>query len=629
MNSAFTKIWCTVLCLFFFAFANSQVNFYTTVSSKEIGKDEFLSYRIIIENSSDIKSVIHPSFSDFLVLGSPATVNGVSDIKGQLTRYISIDYTLKPKRPGKFNIGQAVATIGNKTYRSNSNVVIVQKASSARNLNIPSMFDPNGNQRSLADFKDYIFHKGDSLAEKINKNMDFRIETDKTECYVGEPVIASYKLYTRLKTESKLTQSPSFAGFSVVYMQDPADMANNTRGKLNGKEYNVLTISKAQLYALQPGDINLESAELENNVQFIKEDYAKQMAEAGRVFDDFPTSFFPRDAVVTQQVALKTIPLNITVKPLPEKDKPPTFKGAVGNFTIEASLQKPLFSTDEAGKLTVTIFGNGNMQLLTAPDIEWPKGIESFEPKVTDKLVKETVPVSGNKKFEYSFAADDSGHYTLPAIQLSYFDPATAAYKIATTDPIAFQVTKGSGRPAEFAKLEAQIERPSFINRIFNHRWWMVVFIAGIIITGLIIWLIRDNKHTEEKLQPVIKEEDEAINEMIEASVVAQQNVFAETEKCLYTDDCFGFYTLLNIELKTWLANKLSVNANVVNSNSIVFIMDKKGIANDIVLKLQELMQQIEWQLYTPFERNEKMNELYREAQELVQMINVYDIRPL
>ena len=55
--------------------------------------------------------------------------------------------------------------------------------------------------------------------------------------------------------------------------------------------------------------------------------------------------------------------------------------------------------------------------------------------------------------------------------------------------------------------------------------------------------------------------------------------------------------------------------------------MDKKGIANETVLKLQKLMQEIEWQLYTPFERNDAMHEKYRQAHELVQMINADDIR--
>jgi len=57
--------------------------------------------------------------------------------------------------------------------------------------------------------------------------------------------------------------------------------------------------------------------------------------------------------------------------------------------------------------------------------------------------------------------------------------------------------------------------------------------------------------------------------------------------------------------------------------------MDKRNISNDTVLQLQRLLQEIEWQLYTPFERNERMKELYNNAQDIIQLINTYDIRHL
>ncbi|MEI2748786.1 MAG: hypothetical protein V9E88_08520 [Ferruginibacter sp.] len=50
--------------------------------------------------------------------------------------------------------------------------------------------------------------------------------------------------------------------------------------------------------------------------------------------------------------------------------------------------------------------------------------------------------------------------------------------------------------------------------------------------------------------------------------------------------------------------------------------MDKAGVPNETILQLQNLISEIEWQLYTPFERSSKMNELYERAQELV-----YDIK--
>jgi hypothetical protein len=51
--------------------------------------------------------------------------------------------------------------------------------------------------------------------------MQLKLQTSKTSCYVGEPIVATYKLYTRLKSESKLSKTPSFNGFSVIDLQPP------------------------------------------------------------------------------------------------------------------------------------------------------------------------------------------------------------------------------------------------------------------------------------------------------------------------------------------------------------------------------------------------------------------------
>jgi hypothetical protein len=44
------------------------------------------------------------------------------------------------------------------------------------------------------------------------------------------------------------------------------------------------------------------------------------------------------------------------------------------------------------------------------------------------------------------------------------------------------------------------------------------------------------------------------------------------------------------------------------------------------VLQLQQLLQEIEWQLYTPFERNETMGLIYSRTQAVLQLINRYEI---
>jgi hypothetical protein len=77
--------------------------------------------------------------------------------------------------------------------------------------------------------------------------------------------------------------------------------------------------------------------------------------------------------------------------------------------------------------------------------------------------------------------------------------------------------------------------------------------------------------------------------------------------------------------MKEWLAYRFSLKKEAVNVKTISSAMDKAGIDNDLVLQLQQLLQEIEWQLYTPFERNETMGLIYSRSQAILQLINNYE----
>jgi hypothetical protein len=54
--------------------------------------------------------------------------------------------------------------------------------------------------------------------------------------------------------------------------------------------------------------------------------------------------------------------------------------------------------------------------------------------------------------------------------------------------------------------------------------------------------------------------------------------------------------------------------------------MDKANMDNSLVLQLQQLLQEIEWQVYTPFEEIDTRNEMYSRSHGLIQLINTYHI---
>ena len=628
----FTKWQVRVLGLFVLLLSSitlaAQIKFTATLNPPVISRNEVTTIRFVLENAGEIQGLTPPSFKNFELISGPIQESGMSSINGSVTNYLAISFVFKTSKPGKFSIPAAVAIVSGKKYTSNS-VQLTVKNQLSPNPNSNLAATPYGglypDARPSNTFKDYIFKTGEDVASKVAKNMQLRLEVNKKTCYVGEPIIAAYKLYTRLKSESKLTQNPSFNGFSVIDLQ-AADVTESGIEKLNGRDYNVYTIRKAQLYPLQDGNIELEVAEVENNIQFIREAYANRNAgQFADIFEDFANATVPPEAVIDQTVFLKNKPVNIIVKPLPEAGKPPGFKGAVGDFQIESGLESNQFAAGKSGKLVVMLSGSGNLQLVNPPQINWPAGYESFDVKTSDILSLTSVPVSGKKIFEYPFTIDVPGNYTFPAITFDYFDPAEKSYKTLKTNPISFTVTNEIIAKAMKSMPDSTDYKKVVFKRIFYDRTWLVAIIALLIITGLIFYFRSEN--IKQKKQQALARDRQNIESIIKTSVINQANPLTESEKCLGQDDCGQFYGVLLGEVKQFLAHKLDIRPEDLNNKKIAEKMDAKGIANETVLSLQQLLHELEWQLYTPFERNEKMIDLYTRSHELLQMINTYDAR--
>lgn len=630
MNSVLQKI-ALLLILLNTHFANAQVKFSASVTPAEIGKDEYTQLKLVVENANEVQQIVPPSLRDFIIISGPNQESGMTMINGVVKKYIALSFILKPKAPGNFTIPGAMAKADAGDYKSNAVKVKVTSQSSGNNpgINLSSSpfnsIDPFAEPAPRSTYNEFILRKGESPADKIKKNMFVRVEVDKKSVYVGEPVVATYKLFTRLKSESIMTKNPSFNGFSVLDIQQPNDMSYSTE-KSDGREYNVYIIRKVQLYPLLTGNLELGIAEIENNIQFIKAEYVNQQATIlNDMFRDFAQAAIPPEGIDNQKVSLQSKPLTVLVKPLPDAGKPAAFKGAVGNFAIEAKVEKNSFSTDDDGKMAIIISGEGNLQMINAPEISWPNGIDGFDPRATDDLYKGTVPVSGRKIFEFPFTVSQPGTYRLPGAEFSFFNLRDGNYKILRTDPIEITVTKGTGSPRDVITGKNENPKDNILVKFFKNRLRVVSLVAVLIVIGLIMWLKRDTKKEKQLATNAIA--DEKIKEdkkQVEAILPEQQNPLAQSEECLHHEDDRQFYNILNQELKTYLAKKLALGAEDLNKKNIAEQLDAMGISNETAIALQVLMEEIDWQLYTPFTGNEKMKSMYERANDLIQLVNTY-----
>ncbi len=607
----------------------AQPRLSASASEKEISKNDYVEVQFSVENAVNVEHINPPVFRNFDVVSGPSQQSGMSNINGNVKRYIALSYVLKPRSTGKFTIPGATAKADGKDLRSNPVTITVTNASSSNKSGGNSFTSPFANlaldmpsEPPIHEYDDYILHKGDNIEEKIKKNLFIKVEASKTSCYVGEPIVATYKLYTRLKSESNIIKSPSLNGFSVSELGTSPDYSLSTQ-KFNGRDYSVYILRKVQLYPLQPGTVELDPAEIENKITFIKAEYAA--ARKGDVFYDMLRNFAdastPPEAIQQKAVTLKSEPLNIIVKPLPEENKPADFKGAVGNFKIEATLEKNRITTDDAGMLRIIIAGEGNLQMINAPKLNWPQGLEGFDPKSSENISKMNVPMKGEKVFSYPFTVSRPGSYIIPGPIFSYFDPAGKSYQTITTTNINLTVTQGTGIKPAIAGSSAYNDsaRQDFGDKLYENRW-LLLGVLGITIF-LIIWFVRNGNQQKVVIENVEDVNEQTMNK-IEPETVVPQNPFAAAEEKLLQHDNRGFFHDLQQSLRTYLSRKLDVPEEELTRKRINERLDKFNVGIGTTLKLSSLMDEIDMNLYAPLSSANEMETIYEKANEVVALLD-------
>ncbi|MBS1606753.1 MAG: protein BatD [Bacteroidetes bacterium] len=664
-------------------FASGQVKFTTVVSSQDIGQKDYLQLEYVVENAKQIDELTPPNFSGFQVVQGPIQSSGMSIVNGAMSQYKGLSFVLQPVRTGKFTIGGASATVDGRPMRSNAVTINVHSGGGGSSGNgngkgnsgmgggnpfvQPFGTDPFGPAEPRDVDRDYILRPGENVKEKIRKNLFLKVQVDKNSCFVGEPIVATYKLYTRVSSESRITKRPSLNGFSVYDMVDPASDPVSVE-KLNGKAYTVHIIRKTQLIPLQAGNINLDPVEVENTVHFVRGGGHQERHGGGslqdlldQMMDD--NSYGPE---VEENVTLDTKPVTIAVKPLPE-NKPAGFNGAVGNFSVETSLGNKTVAAQDEMTLHVVVRGKGNIPMITAPTVNWPTGFESFEPTAKEDVNKTTVPMSGSKSFDYVFTARDPGHYTIPAVSFSFFDPATQTYRSASGEPQEIQVTpavrKGHPAPATGA-VAVTVARQSLTDRvgefIFDHLEWIF---AVMLISGVAVYFWRQNLRLrktrgaakEEKADETSKADAEKPRVPVganrgnapiapwEAAQAAERERQAlekaatpdtpgmasnsyvpeapavdplqDARRLLEEGDPKGFYREVNRAIWKAIARKLNLPASELNKQNSIRQLQIRGWNESALLSLENILSECEMNLYTPAYDRYNMQQLLRQSE--------------
>ena len=120
-------------------------------------------------------------------------------------------------------------------------------------------------------------------------------------------------------------------------------------------------------------------------------------------------------------------PLNIEVKQLPKTNRPISFNGAIGTFSIRSVADHDRVSLGDPVRLTIEISGKGNFTAMPAPTFESNSNFKIGPPAFSfegNQLIKH----EGKQSFEYILTPLTAGLLKIPSISFSYFDPIQEEY---------------------------------------------------------------------------------------------------------------------------------------------------------------------------------------------------------
>ncbi len=572
-----------ILSLLLSLAAKAQIVFKTEVPQLPVIAGESFRVQYVLEGIETDDDLTPPLFTGFRLVNGPDIYH-----TNRSKFFKNVVYTLVATKPGKFIIHGATAIVNGRLITSNNAVIEV----------IPgAVKDENASA--------YFLQPGEDPYEKMQKNLFMKVMVNKRTCYVGEPVVATFKLYSRLQSKSDIVKNPGFYGFSVQDIISLDDNVSSTE-TVNGKIFDVHTVRSVQLYPLQEGLFTIDAMEVMNKVEFSKSAVNKKPEQevVEGFFENKEQSSTPGNTIMYEN-SISTEKIAIHVKPHPAKNKPTDFTGATGRFSIRAVVEKNGLAKNEEGDLIIIIEGKGNFTQLSAPVIQWPDGMEGFDAAMKDSLDKTNTPLRGTRTFRFPFVAAKAGTYIIPAVSLVFFDIDSNNYKAVSTSPVEIKISE-----QESGISPAIAQKKNSIENSYAPLWW-----AG---AGLLLLLVAATRWFSKKrkaaAQAMTRDENK-ISPTIDGLLKPAYNAMEKNDS--------QFYILLQKAIWDHLCFTLNLYGSNVNKSGLRQALEAKGLAEDQSKNILDILQECEAAAFTKAEFIYDKQELLIRTKRALEQIKV------
>ncbi|MFV0606206.1 MAG: BatD family protein [Niabella sp.] len=419
------------------------------------------------------------------------------------------------------------------------------------------------------------------LKDRLGNNLYITVSVNKSECYVGEPIIATYKLYSALESASSILRNPSFYGFSY---KDIITQRDGIAGKetIDGKIFEVHTVKKVQLTPNEPGSLELDALTMANKIRVL-DDNGRKIDLLNGVLEDYRLD---GDYI---HFTISSVPIAITVLKPVNTGNPIQYSGATGDFWMNIKIDKSILAPGETGLLTITISGSGDLSKVKQPAVSWPTGIITYPAKVQTNSHS---AINGYKVFGIPFSGSAEGNYTIPPIQFSYFDTLNNRLNTITNKPVIFDIYK--------EKDEAIIYTESYEYTKGIPLWSVLIFATGILLALLLLLIfIRKrkkeqvannsipNKKNEQKTTVPTDHKDNPLDKYLQPAADTRHH------------SGNAFYTFLKQGMVRFFEDRFALPAFLFNSTSLQQSLRDNEVKDAIQKDILNLLTEIEMHIYS------------------------------
>lgn len=561
-------------------------------------------FQVSYELNGDGKNFEAPNFNNFEKIGGPfsSTSSSVQIINGSVTKTNTHTYSfyLRAIKEGKFTIPAATITVDKKKVKSTTMEIEVVKDSG-------SVVGGGGNS------------SGPSVSAK---DVFLEASLNKKSAYLGEQVTLTYKIYYTLPiSQLSISKAPSYSGFWTKDITDNNGTIQQSSIVRNGTEYHVATIQEIVLIPQKTGTLTIDPLDISCIAQ-VKNENRQQ-----RGYDPFDNFFgdIMGTSYTNVKKEVKSQPISIEVLAMPAKDKPESFKGAVGQFTFTSTIDKTEMKSNDAFTITYTVSGKGNIELLDIPRPVFPPDFEVYDPKITTNTKNNSYGLSGTKKAEYVVIPRVSGTFDLTPTEFTYFDPAKSRYVTLKSDNYHLRVERSAnegssgiiyaggqeaikvvGSDIHHIMLKGNLKKESAL--LFASPVYFVIWIVMVLIfvSALVVYK-RVNKFNHNQVLVRNKKATKIAKKRL-------QNAYSY----LRIKDQSHFYEEFSQALWGYISDKLNIARSQLSMDTVKEMMSGKNVPEDIVNQFIELLNNCEFARFAPGDPGKKMEELYEKGVEVI-----------